>query len=416
MTERVGTNKTTSPMQPRVNAMEGAGAYNRHAKLQAAGASRAFPFFARAAEDIPLEDGHQPVVIADYGSSQGANSMTPMSIAVRRLRRRVGPERPIFVFHVDLPTNDFTSLFEVADTDPNTYVQDDPNVLPCAIGRSFYKTVFPSSSVALGWSSYAAHWLSRIPACVPGHFVMLDDKGEAGAAFKSQSVQDWEAFLTLRARELRPGGRLLVTQPARDDNNSCGIEDLCHHANDAFAEMVEEGLITSYEHARMVLGFYLRRTRDLLAPFQRGGRFENLHLASYELASVPDTAWADYLQDGDIESLGSRHALFFRTAFAPSLATALTCAPNDERYRTFGDQLEARLKRRLTARPAPVNTFVATMVLIKEEGIAMFKPLPETRIQENLAACLVHVRQRSHSLPISRNRKAQDSFAPAHCP
>jgi hypothetical protein len=58
-----------------------------------------------------------PIIVADYGSSQGKNSLAPMSVAVEILRRRVGRERPIFVFHIDLPSNDFNSLFEVTDSD-----------------------------------------------------------------------------------------------------------------------------------------------------------------------------------------------------------------------------------------------------------------------------------------------------------
>ena len=48
--------------------------------------------------------------------------------------------------------------------------QDDPNVFPCVIGRSFYESVLPQQSVSLGWSSYAAMWLSHIPSTIPGHF------------------------------------------------------------------------------------------------------------------------------------------------------------------------------------------------------------------------------------------------------
>jgi hypothetical protein len=357
--------KTTGPVQTRLNAMEGAGAYNRHAKLQAAGAALALPRFAKAAEDVPLNDGDQPIIIADYGSSQGKNSLAPMRIAVKSLRRRVGPDRPIFVFHVDVPSNDFTSLFELADSDPASYVVDEPNVVPCAIGRTFYRMVFPPRAVDLGWSSYAAQWLSHVPTYIPGHFTYFHSEGEVVAAFNRQSAQDWEAFLTLRARELRPGGRLVVVQPALNDDGSSGYEELCDHANAALGEMVEEDLITSDERVRMVLGAYLRRKPDLLAPFHRDGRFQNLQVEACELVSLPDAAWADYLQDGRAEALAARHALFFRTTFAPSLAAALNCMPGDERYRRFGDQLEDRLKRRLAAHPAPLNSLVSTTVLVK---------------------------------------------------
>jgi salicylate 1-O-methyltransferase len=40
-------------------------------------------------------------------------------------------------------------------------------VFPCAIGRSFYDSVLPSNSVDIGWSSFAAMWLSSVPTLIP---------------------------------------------------------------------------------------------------------------------------------------------------------------------------------------------------------------------------------------------------------
>src|SRR5579864_8026966 len=157
--------------------MEGSGAYNRHATLPADGAALALPLLEKAIRDIEVPaDG--PIVIADYGSSQGKNALRPMKVAIAGLRRRIGPERAISVFHVDQPSNDFNSLFEVLNADPGRYVADDPNVYPAAIGRSFYETVLPPASVHLGWSSYAAVWLSRVPTPIPGHFISVCTKGE----------------------------------------------------------------------------------------------------------------------------------------------------------------------------------------------------------------------------------------------
>jgi hypothetical protein len=275
--------------------------------------------------------------------------------------------RPILVFHVDLPSNDFTSLFEVADADPDSYTLDEPNVFPCAIGRSFYKSVLPPGSVDLAWSSFAAHWLSNTPTYIPGHFASFRSEGDVLAAFHHQSARDWEAFLTLRALELRPGGRFVVLQVTCDDSGWSGFEELCDHANATIAEMAGEGLIKLDERKRMVLGCHLRRKCDVLAPFGRDGRFQNLRVQSCDLACVPDPAWADYAQ-GKAESLAARQAVFFRTTLAPSLRSALTCQHNDERYRTFADQLEERLKRRLAAHPAPLNCLVSMILLVKEDG------------------------------------------------
>src|ERR1700722_142438 len=141
---------------PPSGAMEGRGAYDRHAELPASGGAFALPHFERAVRTLPLDTGDQPIVIADYGSSQGKNSLAPMRIAIEALRRRRGPDRPIVVYHVDLPANDFNALFETLQDDPERYVLNQPNVFPCAIGRSFYESVLPPGGVHIGWSSYAA--------------------------------------------------------------------------------------------------------------------------------------------------------------------------------------------------------------------------------------------------------------------
>jgi hypothetical protein len=83
--------------------MEGAGAYNRYAKLPASGADLAVPLLQEAVGKIQIDGGDQPVVIADYGSSQGKNSMLPMKVAIGAWRKRVGIGRSILVFQ-HLPT------------------------------------------------------------------------------------------------------------------------------------------------------------------------------------------------------------------------------------------------------------------------------------------------------------------------
>ena len=196
--------------------MEGNGAYNRHSALPAGGAALALPLLEKAVQSLELDGGEQPIVIADYGSSQGRNSLLPVRSAIRVLRRRIGTHRAVSVFHVDLPANDFSTLFAVLNTDQDRYVLDEPNVFPAAIGRSFYGSVLPPGSVHLGWSSYAAMWLSQIPTLIPGHFFPAHSAGTIRSEFDRQGAKDWEAFLSLRAKELRPGGRLVVVPQLLD--------------------------------------------------------------------------------------------------------------------------------------------------------------------------------------------------------
>ncbi len=347
--------------------MEGKGAYNKHAKLPAGGAALAVPLLEKAARSVDLYAGDQPVVIADYGSSQGKNSMVPMQVAIGNLRRRLGPNRPISVFHIDQPSNDFNTLFEVLETDPDRYVLNEPNVFPGAIGRSFYESVLPPGSVHLGWCSYAAVWLSRIPTLIPGHFVFLHSTGKVRADFERQGAQDWEAFLSLRARELRPGGRLVVVLPALADDGFSGFENIMDQANAVLTEMVADGVLMAEERAQMALGTYPRRKRELLAPFARDGRFQHMTVEDFEMSALPDTAWNDFERDGNKEALATKHALFFRSIFMPSLASALerVRSGDAEALHIFGDRLEAGLKRRLASQPAAMHSFVQTIVLAK---------------------------------------------------
>jgi len=345
--------------------MEGEGAYNRHARVQASGVSLAVPFLEGPARKIALGPAVQPIVIADYGSSQGKNSLMPLRAAIGTIRSLPGSNQPILVFHIDQPANDFNTLFEVLDSDADRYTLNDANVFPSAIGRSFYERVLPDDHVHLGWSSYAAVWLSRIPMLIPGHFHSSRSTGAVRAEFERQAARDWETFLALRASELRPSGRLVVVLPTHDVRSSKGFIGLLDQANAVLAEMVAEGAISIQERERMILGSYSRQKSDLLAPFAEVGHFRGLTVEACEMFANPDSAWRDFERDGDKEALTAKYALFFRSTFVPSLATALERSRDGAAVRAFSDRLENGLKRRLAEKPAALELFVQTIVLAK---------------------------------------------------
>ena len=118
---------------------EARGSYNRHAATQAAGGALALPLLEKAVQALTLGGGDGPIVIADYGSSQGRNSLAPMRTAVAAFRRRAPQPRPICVVHVDVAENDFSTPFDVLDTTPDSEVRDaDGSVIPglYAAGRT----------------------------------------------------------------------------------------------------------------------------------------------------------------------------------------------------------------------------------------------------------------------------------------
>jgi SAM dependent carboxyl methyltransferase len=345
---------------------EARGSYNQHAVTQAAGGALALPLLEKAAREVALDHGDAPIVIADYGSSQGKNSLKPMRVAITTLRGRVPRGRPICVVHVDVAENDFSTLFDLVDNAPDSYLSDDPDVFPSAVGRSFYRQVLPSNGVHLGWSSYAAIWLSRAPTTIPGHFWIPSSTGDVRAAFERQGAEDWAAFLRVRSRELRPGGRLVVTLPSPPDDGQSRIHVGMNHANAVLAEMVAEGAITDDERGRMLLLSYPRRASELLAPFAEGKGFEGLVVEHCDGFPVPDPDWPQYERDGDGDKLAAKHTGFYRATFMPSLASALAPERGTEGRRAFTDRLSEGLKRKLAEAPAPLHLFAQAIVLAKQ--------------------------------------------------
>jgi hypothetical protein len=209
-------------------------------------------------------------------------------------------------------------------------------------------------------------WLSQIPQQIPDHFLGSFSTGAVRAAFDRQSAQDWETFLSLRAAELRPGGRLVVALPSLADDGSTGFAQLMNPANAALSELERTGVITPEERGRMTLAAYPRRQADLLAPFARDGQFRRLVVEHCSSAVAPDTAWADYESDKDAEALSRRRASFFRAVFAPSLAQALAPGRSEKEHEAFATQLEAELRRRLMGNPSRIDHLVGMIALAKQ--------------------------------------------------
>jgi len=187
--------------------------------------------------------------------------------------------------------------------------------------------------------------------------------------FDRQGALDWESFLTLRAKELRPRARLIVVLPGVGEDGMTGLEALFDHANETLAEMVEEGTINGSERAAMVVGAYPRPERDLLAPFAHDGVFHDLIVETSEMFALPDAAWSAYEDDGNKQALAAKQALFFRSVFAPSLGSALDRghSGDGEALRIFGDRLESGLKRHLASQPAAMHSLVQAIVLAKQD-------------------------------------------------
>ena len=347
--------------------LEGEGGYNRSSQVQAAGLSPAVPMLEHAAKTVALPAGSQPIIIADYGSSEGHNSLLPLGTAITILRQRIGPNRAISVVHTDLPENDFSVLFETLNTDPNSYLRRDHAVFASAVGRSFYDQILPAGSVTLGWSSWAVQWLSRAPGPIPDQVqVAFSQDASTRAAFSRQAAEDWQRFLTHRERELCPGARLAVMTMAVDENGEFGYRPLLNAMYAALIDMVDSGFLRGDELRRMVIPTVARSRADFLAPFGADGRFGSLRVEELDVFLGEDHFWLDFEENGDARGFASRWAAFSRASVFPSLAGSLDGGRHDSRAAQFVAHLESGTTVRLAANPEPMLIPLAKVLLAKE--------------------------------------------------
>lgn len=114
-----------------------------------------------------------------------------------------------------------------------------------ASGVSFLGQVTRSNSVDFGYSNIAMHWLSKAPCNISGPGMYVPDAGEkTRKLFANFAAAEWERNLKARARELKPGGKLLIAHltPGKTDDNreqECG-RWAWRAANNLFYEVCKE--------------------------------------------------------------------------------------------------------------------------------------------------------------------------------
>jgi hypothetical protein len=358
------TEKNTTAASGDLGVMEGKGFYNRHSRPQRGAVAFGLPLLEHAVGAVPLPGSGEALQVADYGVAGGNNSMEPMRTIIDGISRRSPEDPAVSVFHTDLPTNDFDTLFTLLAS-PDSYLQGTSNVFAYAGGKSFYERLFPDSHIYIGWN--AIHWLSHVPATIPGHIWSNRAAGTVKEAFARQSERDWQAFLDHRSHELRPGGRLVVLGGASDGEGGSGAEGLMDMANAALQEMVDGGTLRSSEYERMVIPTYNRTLKEFEAPFSADPENSPLELESSSEVVLPDPFWPEYEQSGDAQAFAADYEEFFRAAYGPSLFGELDADRTPQEHQQIADAFYDSLRKKVVADPATAacNWHVVLLLIAK---------------------------------------------------
>ena len=284
--------------------MSGGGVYS----LATAGAKdvidHATPLVLEALESIDVPESHWS--FSDMGCADGGTSLDLWRSVASLTRKR--SEADIQITYADQPRNDFNALVQILHglTNFNTYRREQKNVHVLASGSSFYEPIVPIGTLDLGFSATAMHWLSRKPCDIPDHVHMVGAGGEVLSKFQQQASADWETILLHRARELKPGGKLVLANFCRDENGyylgNTGGENMFDNFNNLWCELRDGGVISQQEYAAMTLPQYYNSVEEFSAPFESKSSavvHAGLTLESIETGIIRCPYKRDFKQHGD---------------------------------------------------------------------------------------------------------------------
>uniref|UniRef100_A0A0G4HAX1 Methyltransferase type 11 domain-containing protein n=1 Tax=Chromera velia CCMP2878 TaxID=1169474 RepID=A0A0G4HAX1_9ALVE len=317
--------------------------------------------------------------IADYGTADGGTSM-PLIEAVISAVREQNSQIPVDVRYEDQPNADFRSLFYfmqglLAPPLPgvSSYLKNHENVFVSTCGTSFFAPCFPPESIHLAFSSTAMHWLSKAPDAplkdALHHTGSKDPK--AIAAYARQAAEDWEAIMLHRAKEIAPGGSLVLVNFAVDDDGYyLGTSPQVKESMYAkfvglWAQMRDEGKIGSKEFENTKFLNYYRTKQETIKPFtdkdspvyKAGMR---LKFCETRITRCPfHVAWleeSEKMPQGASEEKRRAHAKWYiptiRTWSNSTFKSGLREDRPEEEKTQIVDELFSRYEDEVTARPA----------------------------------------------------------------
>ncbi|KDO37885.1 hypothetical protein CISIN_1g036170mg, partial [Citrus sinensis] len=157
--------------------------------------------------------------VADLGCSTGPNTFIAMQNIIEAIELKLfqashkNPATVEFqVFFNDHPENNFNTLFKTLPHSRKYFAAGVPGF--------FQDRLFPNSTLHIVHSSFALHWISKIPEEIAGGKSLAWNKEsiqgkrfvkEVAEAYSTQFKKDIESFLNARAQELVAGGLMSQT-------------------------------------------------------------------------------------------------------------------------------------------------------------------------------------------------------------
>ncbi|KAL4385885.1 hypothetical protein GQ457_09G031410 [Hibiscus cannabinus] len=176
--------------------------------------SKVTPIIEESVTDMFREMSPTCVKMADLGCSSGPNTFHTVSQVIHTIHgicMRQQSELPEFeVLLNDLPQNDFNSVFKSVP-DFIERLEKEKGDMGCYVGGvagSFYDRLFPNRSLHFVNSSYALHWLTKLPVGIENNkgnvYMARSSPPNVFKAYADQFQRDLTKFLSLCSKEIIP--------------------------------------------------------------------------------------------------------------------------------------------------------------------------------------------------------------------
>lgn len=216
--------------------------------------------------------GMTQFTMSDMGCADGGTSLEMVRTAISQIRKTSAV--PVNVVYADQTGNDYNALCSTiyGKTPFTTWLGEHEDAYPFMSGTSFYNRVVADGTLNLGFSATAMHWLSEKPCDISDHVQAVGASGAEREAFAKQGARDWQTILLNRAREMAPGGRLVlmnfgVDEQGRYLGNTGGI-NMFDRFNENWQQFLADGVIKQDEYKKMTLPQYYNSVEEFSAPFK----------------------------------------------------------------------------------------------------------------------------------------------------
>ncbi|KAE8726879.1 hypothetical protein F3Y22_tig00005974pilonHSYRG00342 [Hibiscus syriacus] len=248
----------------RMNAADHEISYANNSVFQKAVISKVTPIIEESIRDMFKEMAPTCIKVADLGCSSGPNTFHTISQSVPGFIERLKKEKGVMV---------------------------QEGCFIGAVAGSFYDRLFPTRSLHFVNSSYALHWLTKLPVGLEKNngnvYMARSSPPNVFQAYADQFQKDFTNFLSLRSKEIISQGRMVLTFMARKNVDPSNEDYGWELVAKSLLDLVAQGVVEERDVDSFNLPFYTPCKQEVAEIVEREGSFEITDLQVFEVDADP---------------------------------------------------------------------------------------------------------------------------------